>query len=159
MKKLGMLVVSFCAIIALHAQPPNVPAESGAYFGEKFTATKSISVNNLVKTINKMPEGKKKISVQLKGKVSEVCSKEGCWIKIKSADGKLMVKMKDHKFGVPMVLNGKKIIIDGIAEEKITSVDLLRHYAEDAGKSKEEIAAIKEPKKEIVIIANGIQVL
>ena len=118
-----------------------------------------MSVNNLVKTINKMPEGKKKISVQLKGKVSEVCSKEGCWIKIKSADGKLMVKMKDHKFGVPMVLNGKKIIIDGIAEEKITSVDLLRHYAEDAGKSKEEIAAIKEPKKEVVIIANGIQVL
>jgi hypothetical protein len=34
-----------------------------------------------------------------------------------------------------------------------------KHYAEDAGKSKEEIEAIKEPKKEIVLQAKGILVL
>lgn len=58
-----------------------------------------------------------------------------------------------------MVLNEKEIIIDGIAEEKVTSVEMLKHYAEDANKSKAEIDAIKEPKKEIVIIAKGILVL
>ena len=36
---------------------------------------------------------------------------------------------------------------------------MLKHYAEDAGKSKEEIATIKEPKKEIVLQAKGILVL
>jgi cyanophycinase-like exopeptidase len=60
---------------------------------------------------------------------------------------------------VPLALNGKNIVIQGTAEEKITSVEMLRHYAEDAGKSKEEIAAIKEPKKEIVVQAKGILVL
>jgi len=39
------------------------------------------------------------------------------------------------------------------------SVDMLKQYAEDAGKSNEEIAAIKEPKKEIVLQAKGILVL
>ena len=34
-----------------------------------------------------------------------------------------------------------------------------KHYAEDAGKNKEEIDAIKEPKKEIVMQATGILVL
>ena len=36
---------------------------------------------------------------------------------------------------------------------------MLKHYAEDAGKSKEEIAAITEPKKEITMQAKGILVL
>ncbi|MEO8174958.1 MAG: DUF4920 domain-containing protein, partial [Sediminibacterium sp.] len=60
---------------------------------------------------------------------------------------------------VPVILNGKSIVIDGTAEEKITSVESQKHLLEDAGKSKEEIAKIKEPKKEIVIQAKSILVL
>jgi cyanophycinase-like exopeptidase len=71
----------------------------------------------------------------------------------------MMVKMKDHKFTVPVILNGKTIVIDGMAEEKLTSVEQLRHFAEDAGKSKAEIAKITEPKKEILVQAKGILVL
>jgi hypothetical protein len=56
-------------------------------------------------------------------------------------------------------LNGKEVVIDGIAEEKQTSVAQLKHYAEDAGKSKEEIDAIKEPKTEITITAKGVLVI
>jgi hypothetical protein len=40
-----------------------------------------------------------------------------------------------------------------------TSVDELKHYAEDAKKSKEEIDAITEPKKEIRLTANGVLVV
>ena len=40
-----------------------------------------------------------------------------------------------------------------------TSVKELRHYAEDAGKSKEEIAKITKPKVEIRVLANGIKVI
>ena len=43
--------------------------------------------------------------------------------------------------------------------EKLTSIEQLRHFAEDGGKSKEEIAKIKEPRKEIVMQAKGILVL
>lgn len=84
---------------------------------------------------------------------------EGCWIKIQSPDGKMMVKMKDHKFTVPVALNGKTVMIEGIAEEKVTPVDELRHYAKDAGKSQSEIDAIINPKREIVVTAKGVRVL
>lgn len=154
-----MLAFALCAMLALHAQPPNVPAESGSNFGEKVTADKPISVQQLVMILRNKQEGEKKVDVKLKGEVTDVCTAEGCWIKIKSGDSKMMVKMKDHKFLVPVVLNGKTIVIDGIAEEKITSVEMLKHYAEDAGKSKDEIAAITQPKKEITIQAKGILVL
>ena len=46
------------------------------------------------------------------------------------------------------LINGKAFVTE-------TPVDELRHYAEDAGKSKEEIEAITEPKEELKIIASG----
>ena len=46
-----------------------------------------------------------------------------------------------------------------MAKIKEVSVDELKHYAEDAKKSQEEIDAIKEPKKELRFTASGIKVL
>jgi len=159
MKKILMTLMMAATVCALHAQPPNVPAEKGANFGEKVSAENAITVGDLTNAFAAKKDGAKKMEVKLKATVTEVCSKEGCWIKIKGTTGNVMVKMKDHKFLVPLVLNEKEIIIEGIAEEKVTSVEMLKHYAEDANKSKAEIDAIKEPKREIVIQAKGILVL
>ncbi len=157
MKKIVLLLALLFTVNLVHAQPPDVPAVSGSTFGEKVTADKAIDVEKLA-VIMKMKQ-QKVHEVKLRGIVTEVCSKEGCWIKIKSPNGQMMVKMKDHGFLVPVALNGKEIVIAGTAEEKVTTVEQLRHFAEDGGKSKEEIEAIKEPKKEIVIQAKGILVL
>ena len=159
---MNKIIVLFAAIIiagSVNAQPPNLPAESGATFGEKITADDAISVEQLVNRMALHERQTKAIEVKLKGTVTSVCEEMGCWLKIKSAGSDMMIKMKDHSFFVPLAINGKEIIIDGIAEEKVTSVEQLRHYAQDAGKSKEEIAAITEPKKEIIISAKGVLVL
>jgi len=154
-------IILFCTIIltalVTNAQPPKVPADAGASFGEKTTVENAITVEQLYTSMK--AAGKKEMQVKLKGVVTEVCQMEGCWIKVKSPNGDMMVKMKDHKFTVPVILNGKTIVIDGMAEEKLTSVEQLRHFAEDAGKSKAEIAKITEPKNEILIQAKGILVL
>jgi hypothetical protein len=93
------------------------------------------------------------------GKVTEVCKMEGCWLRMETETGSMLIKMKDHAFLVPLSMNGKIIVAEGIATLKETSVEMLKHYAEDGGKSKEEIDAIKEPKKEITMQAKGIVVL
>jgi hypothetical protein len=51
------------------------------------------------------------------------------------------------------------VVIDGFALVEVTPVDVLRHYAEDAKKSPEEIAAIKEPKREVSFEAAGVLIL
>lgn len=155
MKKIFLGLMLMSAVTTLHAQPPNVPAEKGTSFGAKTTAENAIEVDQLSAKL----VGKKQVDVKIIATVTEVCTREGCWIKIKGTNGNIMVKMKDHKFLVPLVLNEKQVIIDGVAEEKVTSVEMLKHYAEDAGKSKAEIDAIKEPKKEVTIQAKGILVL
>jgi hypothetical protein len=51
------------------------------------------------------------------------------------------------------------VVLDGIAFIKITSIEELKHYAEDAKKPQSDIDAITAPKKEIRFLANGILVL
>ena len=157
MKTLFSFAVLCLVATVSMAQPPSVPADKGATFGAKTTADNAISVEQLV-TMMQSREGKK-TDVKFKGVVTEVCESMGCWIKVKSTNGDMMVRMKDHSFFVPLVLNGKEVVIDGVAEEKTTSVAQLKHYAEDANKPKAEIDAITEPKREIVVQAKGILVL
>jgi hypothetical protein len=67
--------------------------------------------------------------------------------------------MKDYGFFLPLAAKGKTVVIDGEVKIKTTSVAELKHYAEDAKKSKEEIDAIKEPQKEVKVMAKGIVVV
>ncbi len=154
MKSLMTFVLALIVSIITNAQPPEGPANAGMTFGEKVTAKGAIDINDLASKVNE-----EATTVKIKGIVSEVCTKEGCWLKMKTADGNMMVKMKDHAFLVPVSINGKEIVVEGKAKMKVTSVKELQHFAEDAGKSELEIAEIKEPKKEIVLNAVGILVL
>ena len=67
--------------------------------------------------------------------------------------------MKDYGFFLPVAAVGKTVVLDAKVELKTTSVEELKHYAEDAKKSPEEIAAITAPKKEISVMAKGIVVV
>ena len=79
---------------------------------------------------------------------------------IERANGeKIMVKFKDYGFFMPKNIVGKEVVLDGEATVKEVSVKQQKHYAEDAGKSKEEIEKIKEPKKELQFMAKGVLVL
>jgi hypothetical protein len=155
MKKILFLITGLIMGVAVMAQPPKGPAKKGMNFGAKTTITGAIAANELPN----MLADKTTADVKVKGKVTEVCKAEGCWIRMETASGPMLIKMKDHSFTVPLALNGKTIVADGTAELKETSVEMLKHYAEDAGKSKAEIEAITEPKKEIILQAKGILVL
>lgn len=103
--------------------------------------------------------GKDQTDVKVTAKVIDVCPKKGCWMLLETPDqSKVFVKMKDYGFFVPMEIKGRTVVIDGEAKRIITSVDELKHYAEDAKKSREEIEAITQPKEEIRLTAKGIVV-
>ena len=71
----------------------------------------------------------------------------------------MMVRAKDHGFVMPTNLEGKTVIIDGTATVKEISEELRKHYAEDAGKSKKEIAKIKGSEKDVQFSAKGVLVI
>lgn len=96
------------------------------------------------------------INSKMKGKIQEVCSAKGCWMKLDmGGENEVMVKFKDYGFFMPLNAEGE-VVIEGKAYVSETSVEELRHYAEDAEKSEEEIAAITEPKRTFSFEADGV---
>ncbi len=99
--------------------------------------------------------------IQMTGYISQVCQKEGCWIKIrtdKNINDEMLVKVKDHAFALPKNISGKRALINGSVVKKTQSVADQQHYLQDAGASKEEIAAVTSPKEVYEMVATGIVV-
>ena len=68
----------------------------------------------------------------------------------------LRVSFRDYSFFVPKNLNGEMAVIEGKAYVDTINVAFLKHLAEDAGKSEEEIAKITEPEVSLNFTANGV---
>ena len=122
----------------------------------------SIQDNNVIdlNAISTAMQDKSKMDMKVRGVVTEVCPKKGCWMTMKLSNGDDMrVTFKDYKIFVPKDLAGKEVILDGFAFTDTTTVEKQRHYAEDAGKSAAEIAKITTAKKDLAFEAKGVVVV
>ena len=154
MKKMFFTLVMAGFGFIVNAQPPAGDAKPGEWYGEKISTEGALNINDVVAKLN---GGSEFPEVKIKAKITEVCPKKGCWLKLELENGETaMVKMKDYSFFLPVSAKGKTVVIDGKVEIKTTSVAELKHYAEDAKKSKEEIDAITKPEKEVRVMAKGI---
>lgn len=146
-------------IMALFSACGNAQTQGdGKHFGATITADNAITYDELIPKM----ETTDSLAVKVTGKVKEVCQKKGCWMTLVSDQpGKpeMRVTFKDYAFFMPKDLSGKRVVVDGYAIIDVTPVDVLRHYAEDAGKSKEEIEKITEPKREVAYEAAGVIIL
>jgi hypothetical protein len=135
--------------------------------GEKQGSTTQVSGNYgatieefEVKSISQMYDelaSKGEFEGKVIGQIKEVCSKKGCWMTLDLPNGESMrVTFKDYGFFVPLTSQGYPVIIEGSAIKTEIDVATLKHYAEDAGKSKEEIDAITAPKLEYAFEAVGV---
>jgi len=123
-------------------------------YGEKITADGAIDMTTLLKKLGK----KESLECKVIGEITGTCVKKGCWMTVVNPDGEDMrVTFKDYGFFVPVSdQEGKTVIMNGVASIETTTVDMLRHYAEDAGKSEKEIMAITEPETNFAFVANGV---
>lgn len=150
------LILIFGSLL-INAQPPAGDARPGEWYGEKVNPEGALNINEVVAKLN---GGSEFDNVKISAKITEVCPKKGCWLKLELNDGSTAtVKMKDYGFFLPVAAKGKVVVIDGEVKLKTTSVAELKHYAEDAKKTKEEIDAITKPEKEVRVTAKGIVIV
>lgn len=125
-------------------------------FGEKIIPDDAIAAKSMAQHYTKMQVGDS-INSKMRGKVNTVCQAKGCWMKVDLENGEeVMVKFKDYGFFMPKNIAGKEVIINGKAYVNEIQVSELQHYAEDAGKTKDEIAAITKPEKTYSFEADGV---
>ena len=94
---------------------------------------------------------------KLEGNIIETCPKKGCWMNLDTGTDTIFIRFRDYGFFVPTdSVSGKTAIIEGDLFLDTISVEMLRHFAEDAGKTEKEIALINEPSYNLNFIADGV---
>lgn len=128
--------------------------------GEVFGATEDFSTAvALTELQDQLSSTDTLLNVSVRGPVDAVCQAKGCWMTLTGGEEEMMVKFKDYGFFVPKDIDGREVVVHGKAYYQVTTVEELRHYAEDAGQSAEELAAITEPKRELRFLASGVLLL
>ncbi len=128
-----------------------------ASFGEKISSDGVVSKEQIIEKYKNLKPGDT-VTVKFTTTVNSVCLAKGCWMRLDLGDNEAMVKFKDYGFFVPKNIAGREVIVNGKAFVSEMSVEEQRHYAEDAGKSKEEVEAITTPKITYSFEADGVLV-
>tara|TARA_B100000963_G_scaffold61745_1_gene49713 strand:+ start:42043 stop:42495 length:453 start_codon:yes stop_codon:yes gene_type:complete len=125
-------------------------------FGDKMSSNELTSINEINNLFTNLEAGEFN-NTKFKATVVDVCKMKGCWMNLDLNNNKqVMVRFKNYGFFVPKDIEGKDVIVEGKAFIDVLTVDELKHYAFDAGKSKEEIDKIQKEKRIYSFEATGV---
>ncbi len=137
------------------APATNTAALAGKTYGAAVTADGARPLSELKQVLGTRDSAQ----VKLIGQADAVCQAKGCWLTMKTPEGQEMrVRFKDYAFFVPKDISGKTIVINGWAHREVVPASDLQHYAQDAGKSEKEVAAITQPEVQLNFEADGVLV-
>jgi len=149
MKKLFLILIFLISFSSFSQNQNNIEI----YYGEEFSV---LDIKDYKSNKQKFIADTENL-IKIEGQILSSCPMKGCWMKIKSDEDTILVRFKDYGFFVPKEgIAGDKTIINGKLSVDTLSIALLRHYAEDAGKSLEEINRITEPEVSMTFLADGV---
>lgn len=130
--------------------------ENYASFGDSISKDGALTKEEMYSKYSGLKTGDT-LNVKFKSKINDVCQKKGCWMNLAiSNDKEVFVKFKDYAFFMPLNSKNEEVIVNGKAFVSIESIDELKHYAKDAGKSQAAIDSILSPKTTYSFLADGV---
>ena len=160
MRKIIIAVFAFATLLACKKEETKIVAEAAPEkfqsFGDSITAEGAITKEELFAKFENLKEGDT-VEVKFRSEIKDVCQTKGCWMNMDlSNDKNTFVRFKDYGFFMPLNAAGSEAIVSGKAFISVESVDELKHYAKDAGKSQAAIDSITEPKVSYSFLSNGV---
>jgi hypothetical protein len=157
--KIFLAFVSFCTIMIGCVQSKKdskIEDDPSIYqsFGNRITSQNFLSSKEALVQFQSLKKGDT-ISLKFSSRIEEVCSKKGCWMQLPfgDSDQSVRVRFKDYGFFMPLDSKGDEVIVEGKAFVEETSIEELKHYAEDAGMITDTIT---KAKREFAFVAHGV---
>ena len=151
-------------VVKVEPAKPRAPAQVATFGGEP-SMTDQAAVP--VAIVLADPAAYKDKKVKLAGKVSSVCVKKGCWVRVVPdkpvvAANKapttqpmhdIFIKFRDPPAGrlIPMEAAGKNVTVEGTLKMGMMKEAAARHFLEDGGAPQSEIEKIVGPQPQLVL--------
>lgn len=159
MKKIVAFTFCFFALTSCKKETvvtENQKLDNYAFFGDSISDDKALSNDEMLAQFDKLKAGDT-LNVKFKSKIKNVCQKKGCWMTLVLPNEKeAFVKFKDYAFFIPKNAKDEEVVVNGKAFVSIESVEELKHYAKDEGKSQAAIDSIVLPKTTYSFMADGV---
>jgi len=149
-RRLSSLV---CCLLLVTASLPAQQISKGAAYGAAMPHGKPVGLAAAIAATSF------NAPIHLTATVQEVCQKKGCWMILNDGTSSVRVTFKDYAFFVPKNLAGSVVHVYGVLTQTVLSEADARHYAEDGGDSKDEIAKIKGEQRELGFEASAVRVI
>lgn len=136
-------------------EPVGVRMDDGMLYGKDYDH--SMNVMTFSDLINSTADNNGKVII-VKGDISEVCQKMGCWMIM--SDGTNSVRVKTlHEFFLPKDVAGRQAVVTGTFNITEITEDEAKHYQEESNKPGQKSEEIKGTQKAFEIDAMGIKIL
>lgn len=160
MKKLVYTAIVVLALASCKKENQEVKSDDKAIafakFGDSISPEGAITKEELLAKYKNMKETDT-LNVKVASKIIDVCQAKGCWMNLDLGGGEsALVKFKDYAFFVPKNAGDSDVIVNGKAYVSVDSVDDLKEYAKDAGKSQAAIDSIVAPETNYSFMADGV---
>jgi len=146
---LSVLLVSINLLAQKH-----VPLPHGMVFGDKPDTTDMLAASKIEAHMDKAV----RVSTTLRGKVLKVTQQKGGWFELDAGNGRVIAAhFKDYRVTIPTDLQGRVVIIQGIAEKQFIADDL-QHFAGDTVVGKKQHTVNVDPKRRLTFEVKGLVV-
>ena len=140
-------------LLAAPGSSSDQPLPEGRDFGAGLTLAQPTPLRRVVAEPERYEEG----PVLLRGRLTDLCMKKGCWTVLTDGDAFVRVRFQDYGFFLPPDALGSPALVQGRAELRTLSEREARHIAAESRGGDPD--AIEGPQRELGFVATGVRVL
>jgi hypothetical protein len=130
---------------------PGVPA--GEDFGAGITLTEISDFGDVVSDPAKYAD----TPVLVRGTISDVCQKKGCWLVLSEGDQHVRIRFADYAFFVPKDSRGKQAYVEGRVKAETLTEEEAHHYAAESIDG--DPSSIGGPQEVVSFTATGVRIV
>jgi len=152
MKQLLFLAFCLCGLASFAQR--HTPLPHGMVFGNKPVNVGPVSAFKIEELMGK----KTRVTTAISGRVLKVTKENGGWFEIDAGKDRVIeAHFKNYKVHLPVAIEGRTVIIEGVAERQFIADDL-QHFAGDTVKGKKQHKVNADPKRRITFEVRGLVV-
>ena len=149
---LACVALAFGLVAAQGWAAPEPPVEARD-FGAGLTLAEPTPLRDVVAA----PERYADRPILVRGRLTDLCTKKGCWTVLADGDAHVRVRFRDYGFFLPPDALGATALIEGVAELRTLSEREARHLAAESRDG--DPGAIDGPQRELGFVASGVRLL